>query len=46
MLKLQYLAQHQVLARAAGNADALAVELLPDLVGTVHLQIDLPDAPL
>ena len=39
----QPLLAHQPLHRAAGDIDAFAAQLPPDLVGTVDLQIDPPD---
>ncbi len=41
---LQAQSFHQPLDRAAGNAHALAIELLPDLVGTIDPHVGLPDA--
>ena len=35
---------HEALDGAAGHPDTFAVQLLPDLVGAVDLQVGLPDA--
>jgi hypothetical protein len=39
---MQTQAPHQPLDRAAGNGDAFAVELLPDLVSAVDLHVGVP----
>ena len=41
---LQAQAPHQAFNRAASNGDALAIELLPDLVGPVDAHVGMPNA--
>ena len=40
----QALTLHEPLDRTTGHHDAFAVQLPPDLVGTIDLQVGLPDA--